>query len=796
MAKKWAPMALAASALCAFALALPAVASAATIKEITQDDLNASNQYRIESGDKNVIYSLASESDTLTGSILVTGSANQITIDLNGKTLVASDNYPAISTNKRITVRNGAVVQPTNMAAIQLGDGAQTVTLEDVDATSTGYACVETNFGQLLAKSCSFKTTNADGTKAPVIRMAFGGSFSTNVEAVNSSFTIEGEGADTIFQMADEPTEGDSVPILDLGCSLSDFPLQQSDGSYVVRATLGDATGTVVFKAANDDYKVVSKDGSAYADCAYRVDAGSDMGLVYFEDQDQADALASKLGVSTEQRHQVVFDAGKYGSKVDTEYVWDGDTAAEPAEPTCSRDGYEFAGWYTPDGTKFDFDDTKITEDVYLSGKWKAINPVAQVAGSDRQFASIQDAVDDADEGDTVLLLKSTSECFGVGAGKDLTIDLQGFTITAPEDTEITDQVINVTGDAKLRLNNGKVIAFRGGDTSKYRTAPCLRTRDITTADITLSDLELQGGYAPIQVESGVLTLAGDNNRVAASVRGDFALLLGARASVTIEGGEFSSGGIDESDAWGGCISLNGDADLVIKGGTFDDRVITVGFNDDPSLTIYDGSFGRPDNAANIAGGKVFYKSGSASHYEVVSMDDARSEARFVVTDATVSPKTKVYTALKSDAESYFSRLGGDSTLHKMHKVQLVSRKHPVSTLYLESVVDALGTLPEGEKVSGYTFAGWFLGGDTVSSDTVLSDDLDYDVTIEAMWTKDDSAGDPTNDPDGDGSSSDSKGSKGSSSVVPQTGDATVGALGLALVGAAVAGVGALRRRA
>ncbi|MDR1299037.1 MAG: InlB B-repeat-containing protein [Oscillospiraceae bacterium] len=71
------------------------------------------------------------------------------------------------------------------------------------------------------------------------------------------------------------------------------------------------------------------------------------------------------------QPHEVTFESNG-GTTVDAQTVTDGDTAAEPAEPT--RAGYDFDGWYTDDGTfadEYDFA-MPVTGDFTLYAKWDA----------------------------------------------------------------------------------------------------------------------------------------------------------------------------------------------------------------------------------------------------------------------------------------------------------------------------------------------------------------------------------------------------------------------------------------
>ncbi|OUP39839.1 hypothetical protein B5F23_02355 [Olsenella sp. An188] len=69
------------------------------------------------------------------------------------------------------------------------------------------------------------------------------------------------------------------------------------------------------------------------------------------------------------ETHKVTFDDQVDGTENSVVVVEDGETVAEPTEPTC--DGYTFEGWYTePECVNaYDFD-TPVTQDITLYAKW------------------------------------------------------------------------------------------------------------------------------------------------------------------------------------------------------------------------------------------------------------------------------------------------------------------------------------------------------------------------------------------------------------------------------------------
>ena len=68
--------------------------------------------------------------------------------------------------------------------------------------------------------------------------------------------------------------------------------------------------------------------------------------------------------------YTVTFHAEGHGkTKVSFVKVKAGETTAAPEDPTADI-GYEFEGWYTDAGVKFDFDETSITESIVLHAHW------------------------------------------------------------------------------------------------------------------------------------------------------------------------------------------------------------------------------------------------------------------------------------------------------------------------------------------------------------------------------------------------------------------------------------------
>ena len=79
----------------------------------------------------------------------------------------------------------------------------------------------------------------------------------------------------------------------------------------------------------------------------------------------------------TVPQYKVTFNSNG-GSEVAEQTVLEGEKAVKPADPT--REGYEFAGWFTDEELKNEFDfDTEITANITLYAKWEPLFKVSLV---------------------------------------------------------------------------------------------------------------------------------------------------------------------------------------------------------------------------------------------------------------------------------------------------------------------------------------------------------------------------------------------------------------------------------
>jgi uncharacterized repeat protein (TIGR02543 family) len=790
MKKRLAALTLVLGAMFAALLALPGGAYAAEDTAITQDDFKYGEFHITTPKSKYYL------SGNCTGQIII--EAQGVTLDLDGNTLTGPDTRSALSLTVSATVKNGKVVAASsNYAIVVTAAGGYTV-LNGITASSTNQNCLEISPGNVVCKGCSFTVTNDTNEPMAAVYLSEGVAGSAYLDLDNTTLTQSGKGAALLT-----PDTSSTIASVYKGTSFSSFPGFDADGNYRQMAQLKSEGTALLYK---DGVYTVVDESTASSDALYKVEDIDGFGTVYFAGRDSklvAESIASTFGKTVDAKCQIAFYNKFDDGNLLAQYAWPGDTTTNPGTPQQGRTGYDFVNWLDEDGNVFDFANTPINSNIVLTAKWQANPAVAQIVRNGEvadTYASIQDAVDEAQAGDTVQLVADTTEKVTIGNddegnGKDLTLDLNGKTLTTPEELGEEAGAINLEGNAKVTIANGNITGSKGGKTA------CVYVGEDTTAELTLSKLTMNGRYAPLHADSGKVTIAGTENKISASAKSDYSVILDGTAEATIEGGEFSAGGYDatSTDASYACMSVNDTAHLTINGGEFDDRIYVP--DTSATLTINAGSFGRPDNAACITNDKVFYKGKGTRLYSVVDKTTARENARWVVTDANT--ESKVYTYHESDASEYFNRIT-PATKHKMHKVQLSDDGSVVKTMYLESG-EEYGEFPAASVHKGYTFTGWFVGDDKVSGTDSPTDELNYDVTVLAMWTKDatpdegDDEGDedtpePTPAPeDKDEDKSDDKGED--KKVMPQTGDVAVAVSGIAAAGAALTGLGAFRRR-
>ena len=111
-----------------------------------------------------------------------------------------------------------------------------------------------------------------------------------------------------------------------------------------------------------------------------------------------------------------------------------------------------YGGTFSSDVSKYVAENAAITEGpdgTFTVNELDETNGVAEVGG--RYYASLQNAVDNAGKGETVTLLQDTAEDIVIPEGAELTLNLNGKTLTNHEDHTITNKgTLTITGDGTV----------------------------------------------------------------------------------------------------------------------------------------------------------------------------------------------------------------------------------------------------------------------------------------------------------------------------------------------------------
>lgn len=284
-------------------------------------------------------------------------------------------------------------------------------------------------------------------------------------------------------------------------------------------------------------------------------------------------------------------------------------------ENTFTRSGYTFDGWNTKaDGSGMKFVDGDYISDLsYVDGEriqlyaqWVENNippsgdddPVASIG--DKEFATLQEAFEYAQDGDTIELQDHIIQKDGILLDKkehSITLDLNGKTLNVEEGASINNRVIKIESGSLTVIDSssdktGKIIASGSGTTSSNGT----------------------GAYGAFRVEADGILIANDitleNSRpwgMNVKVCGGEAYLTGV--TITSSYG----GGIEVTEADLGTHSKAGIAVLVdcdfIQKGYFDHCSSAVSVSGGSSVTVKGGSY--------ISEGRAIYVFSSGGYITV-----------------------------------------------------------------------------------------------------------------------------------------------------------------------------------
>ena len=764
MRKNKALFALLAGVVAAALFAVPATAMAETTT-VTQESLT-DGVYTIEEPGE---YALG---ENINGRIEFAPNTKdgQYSLDLAGYTLKSEGDGSAIQcysqkAGNKITVSNGTVVKTgTNKQAIRADCGVSlTVDLNGVNVEATDSICVYTESSNVTVNinGGSYKTSNkTSGVDESVICVNEG---TVNVAGVNDGstpvFTLDGG---TNIVKVNNPVWG---CVLLSGGVFSSFP---------DAAMLSD-TSAYSFHKTSKGFEVVSGTDLPDGACWKLTYDGT---LVFFDSTADKDEFVESHACSDVEhlRAVVTFDPANGDDPVERVVAVNG-TAAGQVEDPIKADGV-FKYWSADGKTDFDIEHTPITGDTKLT----AVYGEAVATNGTEGYASLQEAINDnGHEASTVTLLKDITESVSIYQCVALTINLGGKTLTSEDGCD----AIHLASKGTLTITNGNVVSYGDGlyvsPSAAGSTVNLASEGELSEGPLYFSklesdeDLDFCGAvYVCGGAETTTLNIMGGSYESA----GYYAIYVEGDVTLNVTDGQFSNGLKDEDYS---TITAEDGSNVEFAGERVSDHIL---LDSTSTATVHSGKFGDATNAGDVVEGKYLYKGnkeyyeGKDEYYEVLDYEDALDASDYVVYNEDFS--TRVYFATYEDAKAYAASIGDESVIVNLYHVPFLVKGEQYY-YHTYEVGEEIGELPEAPEFEDYTFAGWYVNGEKIDSTYKVNDD----ITVVAMWYWNGSSDEePTDNPE-------AKGNK----KLPQTGDPAMAVSGIAAAGAALAGIGALRRR-
>ncbi len=217
----------------------------------------------------------------------------------------------------------------------------------------------------------------------------------------------------------------------------------------------------------------------------------------------------------------------------------------------------------------------------YVEGKYVLVQCeyVAQIG--DNKYESLQDAIDAAQAGDTIVLLENVTlnEHLTINEDKEIVLDLAGKKITA------IDNSINIKINGKLTVNDTV-----GDGVSTVRNH--MVAGELVLIKGTLQNIETATAGFPVYLDGGKVTINGGT--VQAVNQSNYAI--GGTGTVEVTNGTINSNY--------GCINLGAGSTATISGGTFNVTGAIGGhcvYTSGAEVTISGGTFNPSKDCASYA---------------------------------------------------------------------------------------------------------------------------------------------------------------------------------------------------
>lgn len=433
--------------------------------------------------------------DYTTGGTFNSGSEARV-VDLNGHTWTctgADSNSAAFEinyANASLTVKNGKVVSSQLIGLIPSAMGGtikydnSTLTFEGVEATTTATSGIE---------------TNGNNTNDTVV-------LKDSTLNVPNGFGIYFPSSGTLT------IDNSTINAKTMGAQVCSGNLNVNSGSTIT--------------VSGDPVEKLEGDGA--------IQDGAAISIVNRAGYKGLGKIAIAGGTFTAKGDNAAIKA----------YTWDSSTKQESAfdnsAKTVAVSGGTFSSAVSADLCAEGFAPVANADGTYSVGV-----PVAQIGGT--VFTSLQSAIDAAQDGETVTLLTDATEDATIAAGKNITLDLGGKTLT---NTNAGKATLTIAKGATATVKNGSIAGGKGYYTiDNYGTATLedvMATAGNTDSSMIRNDGALtidsgsySGGLNVVKSEEdSTLTINGGKFELSYATNGYTGVVF-AYGNTTIAGGEF-----------------------------------------------------------------------------------------------------------------------------------------------------------------------------------------------------------------------------------------------------------------
>ena len=229
-------------------------------------------------------------------------------------------------------------------------------------------------------------------------------------------------------------------------------------------------------------------------------------------------------------------------------------------------------------GGNFNFNPTQWLSDDYKAiekdGKYYVVDGNAAKIG-ETKYATLQEAVDAAENGATVTFISDIDQVEGVViTDKNITIDLGGNTFTVTEGANTNNRNFKVNGSSVVTIKNGTMVAQGDITSGAYGT---LRTEG--TANVTLEKVKLYSyrGYGlNVKVCTGTIVTI-NNSEIYSQYGGG---VEAAGGIVELNDVKIDQKGVYSSAAWCSvAIGVNGEGKVTVNSGNYSASAISTDAN-------------------------------------------------------------------------------------------------------------------------------------------------------------------------------------------------------------------------